>query len=195
MARKKGIPIEIIIELHNQGLYDKEIADIVGCKRSNITKRLNQIGLGKNHSKINDLRAREKISKSLIGRYVGESNPNFKGYTDEKTVARGIFKTLSKKKLRESNYTCQHCGKHGGNLETHHIKPFAVIFEEFVNNYYDNNIDNLYVQLMSYPDFIDENNLVVLCKKCHKLVHYSDNPELSPYRWKSATTIPEGSTS
>jgi len=26
MAKKKNIPLETIIELHNQGLYDKEIA-------------------------------------------------------------------------------------------------------------------------------------------------------------------------
>lgn len=195
MARKKGISIEKIIELHNQGLYDEEIAEILGCKRSNITKRLNKIGLGRNHSKINDLKLREKISNSLVGRFVGENNPNFKGYINEKTTARGIFKTISKRCLREVNYTCQNCGKHGGNLETHHIKPFSVIFDEFINNYYDGNIDNIYEQLMSYPDFIDKNNLVVLCEKCHRLVHYSDNPELSPYRWESATTISNESTS
>ena len=26
-----------------------------------------------------------------------------------------------------SNYTCKCCKKHGGNLETHHIKPFKII--------------------------------------------------------------------
>ena len=188
MARKKGIKIETIIELHNQGLYDKDIANILGCKRSNITKRLNQIGLGKNHSKINDLELRERISNSLIGRFVGDKNPNYKGYTNEKTIARGIFKTFSKRKIRESNYTCAACGKHGGNLETHHIKPFHIIFNEFLE-IYDGDIYTLYEQLMNYPDFVDENNMVVLCENCHNNVHYSDNPELSPYRWESATTI------
>ena len=42
---------------------------------------------------------------------------------------------------------------------------------------------------MSYEDFIDEENLVVLCDDCHYKVHYSDDHELSPYRWESATTI------
>ena len=188
MARKKGIKIETIIELHNQGLYDKDIANILGCKRSNITKRLDQIGLGKNHSKINDLELRERISNSLIGRFVGDKNPNYKGYTNEKTIARGIFKTFSKRKIRESNYTCAACGKHGGNLETHHIKPFHIIFNKFLE-IYDGDIYALYEQLMNYPDFVDENNMVVLCENCHNNVHYSDNPELSPYRWESATTI------
>lgn len=188
MARKKGIKIEAIVELHNKGLYDKEIADILGCKRSNITKRLNQIGLGKNHSKINDFRTRKKISDSLIGKFVGDKNPNYKGYTDEKTIARGIFKTFSKRKIRDSNYTCAACGKYGGSLETHHIKPFHIIFDEFLK-IYDGNIQTIYAQLMDYSDFTDEDNMIVLCKECHHKVHYSDNPELNPYRWGSATTI------
>ena len=41
---KKNIPLETIIDLHNQGLYDIEIAHKLGCKRSNITKRLNKAG-------------------------------------------------------------------------------------------------------------------------------------------------------
>ena len=36
---------------------------------------------------------------------------------------------------------------------------------------------------------MDETNMVVLCHDCHWKVHYSDNHELSPYRWESATTI------
>lgn len=53
----------------------------------------------------------------------------------------------------------------------------------------DGKIENLYQQPMSYPDFIDENNMVVLCHDCHWELHYTDNHELSPYRWESATTI------
>lgn len=32
-------------------------------------------------------------------------------------------------------------------------------------------------------------NLIVICEQCHKNIHYTDNPELSPYRWESTTTI------
>ena len=49
MAKKKNIPLKYIIELHNQGLYDKEIAEILGCTRENIVKRLNKAGI-KNRS-------------------------------------------------------------------------------------------------------------------------------------------------
>lgn len=180
---------EKVIQLHNDGLTDLEIADTLGCTRSNITSYLNKIGYTNRKSKKDNFELRNKISKSLIGRYVGSNNPNYKGYTDEKTIARGIFKTISRKKIRECNYTCQHCGKRGGDLETHHIKPFNVIFDEFVTNEYGGDINNFYNEITSYNDFMDETNMVVLCHDCHWNVHYSDNHELSPYRWESATTI------
>lgn len=189
IARKKNIPIERIVELHNQGLYDQEIADILGCNRSNITIRLKKAGIINRRSKIDDIDLRNRISEKLIGRYCGEDNPNYKGYKDEKRIARGIFKTFSKRMIRNSNYICQCCGRRGGNLVTHHIKPFSVIFDEFIKTEYDGNKKTIYDQLMNYPDFIDESNMVVLCEQCHRNVHYSDNPELSPFRWESATTI------
>ena len=161
----------------------------MGCKRSNITHHLNKAGITNRKSKIDNIELRNRISKSLVGRYVGENNPNYKGYTEEKQIARGIFKTISKRKLRECNYTCQHCGKRGGDLDTHHIKPFKIILYEFLRNEYSGDINNLYHEITNYKDFIDEENMVVLCHDCHKKVHYSDNHELSPYRWESATTI------
>ena len=189
MAKKKNIPLEDIIELHNQGLYDKEIAQILGCTRENIVKRLNKAGFKNRKSKIDDIDLRNRISNSLKGRFIGKNNPNYKGYNNEKTLARGLFKTISKEMLRDSNFTCQICGQHGGDLHTHHIKPFHIIFDEFIQNAYSNNIENFYHEILSYDDFTNKNNLIVVCKNCHYKIHYTDNPELSPYRWESATTI------
>ena len=50
-------------------------------------------------------------------------------------------------------------------------------------------INNIYNEITRYKDFMNEENMVVLCHDCHTKVHYSDNHELSPYRWESATTI------
>ena len=47
------------------------------------------------------------------------------------------------------NYTCQICGKVGGNLNAHHIKHFAT------------NIDLRF----------DVNNGITLCYECHKELH------------------------
>ena len=174
-------------------MQDVEIADALGCTRSNITVCLNKMGYSNRRSKVQNIDLRNRISQSLIGRFVGEKNPNYKGYTDEKEVARGIFKTISKRLIRNRGFSCEHCGKHGGDLQTHHIKPFSVIMAEFFNTKYDGEIENLYDELMSYPDFTDESNMVVLCRDCHHKVHYTDNPELSPYRWESATTIESAS--
>ena len=189
MPKKKNIPLQEIIDLHNQGLYDKEIAAIYGCERSNITIRLNKAGFKSRKSKIDDIALRNRISDSLKGRYIGENNPNYKGFANEKVLARGLFKTISKEMLRNCNFTCQICGQHGGNLHTHHIKPFHVIFDEFIQNAYSGNIENFYHEILSYDDFTDKNNLIVVCEQCHKKIHYTDNPELSPFRWESPTTI------
>lgn len=178
-----------MLELHKQGYYDKEIAEILGCTRENVTHFLNKQGIINRRNKIDDIDLRNRISQSLIGKYVGEDNPNYKGYSEEKILARGIFKTFSKRILRKYNYTCQCCGKRGGNLEVHHIKPFHIIFDEFLKTSYSYNKNNFYNEIMNYKDFTDENNMIVLCQDCHKKVHYSDNHELSPYRWESATTI------
>ena len=74
-------------------------------------------------------------------------------------------------------------------METHHIKPFSLILEEFLSTSYDGNIQTIYEQLMGYPDFVDEDNMVVLCHDCHHDVHYSDNHELSPYRYGKAQRL------
>ena len=191
MGIRTVIPVDKdrMISLHNQGLSDIEIANILGCTRSNVTVYLNRNGFTDRKSKINNTELRNRISNSLIGRFVGENNPNYKGYTNEKMIARGIFKTISKRLIRNADYTCANCGQRGGDIETHHIKPFNIIMREFFLTTYDGNIYTIYDQLMNYDDFVDESNMVVLCHKCHHDVHHSDNHELSPYRWESATTI------
>lgn len=189
LAKKYMIPFETILELHKEGLSDNDISKILNCSRSNITIRLNKNGYIGRKSKIDNIELRNRISDTLIGKYTGKNNPNYKGYISEKTIARGIFKTISKKLIRNNNYKCSICNKVGGDLETHHIKPFSIIFEEFINFKYSGDINNFYNEIIEYDDFTNEENLVVICKKCHNEIHYKDNPDLSPYRWERATTI------
>lgn len=180
---------EEVLELHNQGLYDREIADLLKITREDVTHLLNIQGITNRRSKIDDVELRNRISNSLIGRFTGENNPNYKGYRDEKLIARGIFKTISRRLIRNCDYICQYCGKRGGDLETHHIKPFSIIMDEFLTNVYSGNKETIYDELMAYPDFIDETNMVVLCHDCHIRVHHSDNHELNLCKQGSATTI------
>lgn len=187
--RKPRVDKEKMRQLHEEGLMDAEIAKILGCTRSNVTVYLNRMGYTNRRSKMSNIELRDRLSQALIGRFTGSSNPNYRGKGNIKKLARGLCKTLSRRVMRKRNFTCQNCGRMYENMETHHIKPFRLILDDFVKNVYDGNLDTLYDQLMSFDEFTDENNLVVLCHECHRRVHYTDDHELSPLRWKSATTI------
>ena len=187
---KKNIPFDEILELYNKGLSDQEIAEKLGCTRSNITIRLNKKGIYRGQEKIDNIPLRNKISESLKGRFIGEKNPNYKGYNDEKQLARGLFKTISNEIIRNSNFHCTICGQKSQVYHVHHIKSFSVILNEFLEDRYSGNINTFVEELTNNcPEFWDKNNLIMVCKNCHYKIHYTDNPELSPYRWESATTI------
>jgi len=163
---------KLIIEYHNKGMYDKDIADLLGCTRSAVTAQLNKLGINGRRSKINDILLRKRISESNRGKRIGKNNHNFKGnrlYTD---MARGIFNSISKMYMLKHDYTCEKCHKRGGSLNTHHIKHFHIIVEEFVELYKDIlTKENFSEKILNYPDFIDENNLILLCEECHKKEH------------------------
>ena len=74
---------EKMLQLHNDGLSDSEIAIELGCTRSNVTIYLNKMGYINRQSKKDNIELRNRISKSLIGRYTGDKNPNYKGICND----------------------------------------------------------------------------------------------------------------
>lgn len=88
------------------------------------------------------------------GKLAGERNPNWKGgITPEHLAIRTSteYKLWRKAIFQRDNWTCQECGKHGGWLEAHHIKPFA-----------------------QFPELrLAINNGITLCKPCHKTQTYA----------------------
>jgi 5-methylcytosine-specific restriction endonuclease McrA/DNA-binding CsgD family transcriptional regulator len=171
-----------IMAMHNAGMTDREIAEILGCERSNVTIFLNRRGVSGRHGKKDNVALRNQISQSLIGRFVQQGNPNFKGTSTVKQRARGISKTIVKDMIRNSDGSCMLCGQKGEPLVGHHIYPFSNILNEFLTNVFDGNPDTLYDQLVSFDKLTDRSNIMIVCKKCHKAIHDKDNPELAKYR-------------
>lgn len=195
-TKKKKIPLEAIIDLYEQGFSDREIAEKLGCSRSNITIRLNKAGYKNRKEKINNIKLRNQISDSLRGTGLGSLNPNYKGEYDTedltqvyKNRARGLFRTQAKAKIRNEGCVCTICGLETEAVEVHHIRPFQDILDEFLTDAYSGNLDNFSLELSQYPPFIDNNNLIIVCPTCHKEIHLKDNPELSQYLLESPTTI------
>lgn len=105
---------------------------------------------GKKHT----LDARKKMSQSM--RANSKKGADSHSYKDGKLVERRGIRFSSKYKqwrfdvyLRD-NFTCQKCGDNkGGNLNAHHIKPFA-----------------------DYPELrFEVSNGLTLCENCHKEAH------------------------
>ena len=83
----------------------------------------------------------------------GENNPNYNpNKTQEKRELERQYPEYNdwrKEVFERDNYTCQCCGKKGGNLNAHHIYGYA-----------------------EYKDLrTDVDNGVILCEDCHKRYH------------------------
>jgi len=99
-----------------------------------------------------------------------------------RTILRKRIKNLQKyKKWRMSvferdKYTCQECGKRGGELNPHHIIPFSLILNRF-------GIKTL-KQAEKCALLWDVNNGMTLCRECHKLTDtWGVNAKDLAYDW------------
>lgn len=96
--------------------------------------------------KLISIRTREKAARGI-------SNGNWKGgITPHNHVIRNSVEYIDWRNAvyKRDNYTCRHCGDaQGGNLNAHHIKPFA-----------------------KFPELRFEiSNGITLCEPCHIKVH------------------------
>lgn len=128
---------------------------------------------GKNHKqstkdKMRDIRLKDghvpylnKDGVHWLKGVTGKGHPSFKGgLTPERQSVYSSEKWCEavKEVWKRDNATCQNCGKHHnteknrGNFHIHHIISF---------------------QIKEYQT--DSNNLILLCKECHKWVHSKNN--------------------
>lgn len=107
-------------------------------------------------------KAKQKVSMALKGRIVspetrkkisdaqrGEKANGWKGgKTRQAIIDRNSmeYRNWRTEVFKRDDYTCQFCGEKGGNLNAHHIRPFA-----------------LFSQLR-----FDISNGITLCEGCHK---------------------------
>lgn len=90
---------------------------------------------------------------------------------------------LVPKILRRDKFTCRQCGK-DHTLEVHHIIPYSTIVEAIIHENRDINLEEkgnlleMYNIIINDKRFIDENNLITLCKDCHNKISYSKMEEV-----------------
>ncbi|MCK9626555.1 MAG: HNH endonuclease [Bacteroidales bacterium] len=100
------------------------------------------------------------------------------GYSNGSSTLKGLIRELieakqfKKEVFERDNYTCQDCGKRGGYLEIHHIKEFNNILKEFLAYYSQfspiEDKETLVRLAITWKDFWDVNNGIVLCRNCHE---------------------------
>lgn len=145
-------------------IYGKEEA-----KRLKDLRRENKLG-----KKLSN-KTKEKIRKSHKGKWTGKNNPNYK---DGRSLLKDLIRSLSEYKdwrkeiFERDNFTCQKCNKKGIYLNAHHIKPFAMILNEFLKEYNQfspiEDKETLLRLATKYKPFWDIKNGITLCKDCHK---------------------------
>jgi hypothetical protein len=124
---------------------------------------------------------KDKHAKVCINCYnkskYGEGNPNYKGISDITNLVRQHSVDYWRPKIFErDNFTCQECGKKDVRLEAHHINPLSTTIKSYCDKHPHNTSDEklkLISTLITSSEVNDISNGVTLCKKCHKLKHYS----------------------
>lgn len=105
---------------------------------------------------------------------VGKDHPNWKG--GKTPFSEAIKDSLQYTTWRTSiferdNYTCQECNQISGRLEAHHLKPFSIIVDEFLQEYSEFSIfddrETLLKLTTHFAPFWDTSNGQTLCKECH----------------------------
>ena len=151
-------------------LYSKERKSLVqtasyfNCGATTIARHLKKLGIKSRKPSDYKMSSKTKLKISLSKkdrpnnsptkfkkndvRLIGKNNPAWRGgvtslnHKIRNSTESDLWKKLV---LSRDNWTCQSCGKRGGNLEVHHIKSFK-----------------------KYPKLrFDIINGITYCKKCH----------------------------
>lgn len=136
----------------------------------------------------NNIKLRDKSTCQLV-------NTSFKGTFESFDVK--TLQTVSKlrqkckrfmKKFATSiktkrGYKCEDCGC-TENIHAHHIYPSSAILNKITKENEHCSDDELYNIVINHPLVLDENNIKIVCEKCHytkyhPYTHYHDNQQPS----------------
>jgi len=134
----------------------EELYGIEGARK--LKEKRRKARQGKTYDEIYGIGEGEKMRKKL-------SDIKLKGkppITPLRFQIRNSFKYRQWRSdvFTKDDFTCQECGRRGGKLNVHHIKPFSLILEL-------NNIRN-FKEALECSELWDINNGITLCEKCHK---------------------------
>lgn len=198
-ANGKDIPedltnAEYLKALHwDDGLSCKDIGAMYGVDAGSVRRQMHRLGIDTKSS-----------SESKVGLMTGAKHPNWKGgVTPLYALLREYFGVNQAPRITaRDNYTCQMCGREHCVLNVHHIKPFSVIVSEILKEHPEmmpsctSDRLTLYDIITHDKRFLDEENLITLCKECHIKVHSKAGKTISSQasQEEGSETIPEGST-
>ena len=150
-------PEFLIKKYWDESLSLREIAKLIGCglhgvvsafEYYNIDTRTNEEGC-----------KMENRNKKISDSKIGENNPNWKGgittipFKERYGVEIIEWKKITQEIRKRDKFICQFCGKYP-SVEIHHITPVRIK----INN--------------------SQENLITLCKSCHKKIEYITNEYL-----------------
>ena len=159
--------IEKIIKLYKSGMTAQKVSEIMDCSRQGVSKIIHKNGLTRTHMERDCQKGKKMppeysiyLSKRMTGKKMSletrmkmsaAHQKRLEGYIRKEPENQIIRKSLRYKLWREAvftrdEYTCQFCGKIGGDMQADHIKPFAL-----------------------FPELrFDTDNGRTLCKPCHR---------------------------
>lgn len=168
MLGKRHAPQSIQKIKENSSTPDMMRRRIIGSLKKCLSLRVNVVCrfCGK------EMSVTRKRSKSFVFcsyKCLGLSSRKLSRSIHDALRSSGVYKNWRKSIYQRDSYTCQECGKVGGRLECHHIKPLSVMIGEHINLPLDG--------FLKLEEFWSLDNGVTLCKKCHTMT--------DSYGWKS----------
>lgn len=146
----------------------KDLGERLGVDPGTVRRHMKKLGIKPKNN-----------SESKKGILAGSKHHNWKGgITPLNLLLREYFTVnLAPLAAKRDKYTCQKCGKTHTILNVHHIKKFSDIVQEILSEHKDLNpsvvSDRLELYKIITKDFrfLDLDNLITLCRDCHKLEH------------------------